>query len=1193
MASGLDFPTFYDRFEFLRHRLRRHLGWQTLAILSTAFLLGFFVVTGLDYRFELPWIVRAAGLIAALTLGLVSSIWLLAAGLRRWTSDRTASAIERRFPELGQRIRTTVEYRGHSSDELKSLGVAPGLVRALELEAAVSTLPLPLENLIPVRRLIALIGFAALISAIVASLSFWDTDWRTALRRSLLSDQPFTQFVLGAEDTTVDRGTPLALSLSIRGRTRETVILKTRNIPAGGNGDLNPADSNIASQQRDPEPSASDGWSSQTFALSDAECFSPGEMTYEATFAQVNQPFEFQWIAGPIKSSIHRVDVRFPLEIKSVTVEITPPEYTGLPPAQLRDGNANVLEGSQARFVVELDREPSAARVILTSVAKSKFEEVITEVVTPVIDGTKVQFEKVLSADLNWRLEAESALGLPLAENSYRIQVRQDGPPTVHFEEPSEALDVHSLAEILMRIRARDDFGLTRAGIVFQINNDEEHVLFAEDYVTSPHDVASTDRTPKTSAMLEGVLPLEHFKLIQKDSITYYGFAEDNRPEGTQRTETELRFIDIRPFKILYRLPPPNPGGDAPGDDRPRRATFEELIGRQRTALNRTLSMKRSPRQDLGGLDRLMKFESEIAELTSDLARFLKFQAEMFNFPALLDNADLLLQAERAMLDSVDSLSVGKYDVAMLQEKDAVRFLVESRDRLEVILQDSDTAAALQPALANYFQQQQTKLRRKPKKNQDDIEKAADMLAQLAELASKQALIAAALDSRGDANLSDSVSEESTVTSEQNQGLSPTNSAEPVDADDSVQRNLPTDRDSSQSPPSQTESMAHGRMSLDEISRQQQEIAAQAAAAQQQLGQMREATELAKRRMASATERADAAFGASSRGNSKSAAKAANEASDQFAQLLTLAQGLLAPELSDQLGVARDMAEDIRRQEEQFARSETPSWRTDSLEKPAGTTSRHEVEDRLESMARQAQKRAADGESLADILNSAVKSTAAADQKSIPKIAELLDKGGLATAVERMQQQPNAIRGGKVREERKVSEEIADRLGEAAQQLDALQREILNPKIAELMELETNAEKLAEGIDDVETKRQSEQWLQSANQFLEKLEEAEEGRVGFEEELWNELTDGGWDSEAQRLRGAGDLQKNKGIYRKSLKAIATELRQHVHQLLLNETTASGDETPPAQYENFVSKYHRSLTIGRAAKERPASDVDSR
>ena len=41
-------------------------------------------------------------------------------------------------------------------------------------------------------------------------------------------------------------------------------------------------------------------------------------------------------------------------------------------------------------------------------------------------------------------------------------QNSDDQPPEVWFEEPDEALEVHSIAEVLLRIRTRDDFGQSR-----------------------------------------------------------------------------------------------------------------------------------------------------------------------------------------------------------------------------------------------------------------------------------------------------------------------------------------------------------------------------------------------------------------------------------------------------------------------------------------------------------------------------------------------------------------------------------------------------------------------------------------------------------------------------------------------------------------------------------------------------------
>ena len=93
MASGLDFPTFYDRFEHLRRRMRRNLGWRTVIVLALSSLLGFVMVAGLDYRFEMPWRARALLLGTVTVLAASIAVRLVALGIRNGTRIRTASAI--------------------------------------------------------------------------------------------------------------------------------------------------------------------------------------------------------------------------------------------------------------------------------------------------------------------------------------------------------------------------------------------------------------------------------------------------------------------------------------------------------------------------------------------------------------------------------------------------------------------------------------------------------------------------------------------------------------------------------------------------------------------------------------------------------------------------------------------------------------------------------------------------------------------------------------------------------------------------------------------------------------------------------------------------------------------------------------------------------------------------------------------
>ena len=106
------------------------------------------------------------------------------------------------------------------------------------------------------------------------------------------------------------------------------------------------------------------------------------------------------------------------------------------------------------------------------------------------------------------------------------------------------------------------------------------------------HDVSKGDR-PITRLTLEKTLPLETLKLTQKDSITYYGFADDAGPGSYRRAQTDLRFVDIRPFRRHYRAPAGGGGGGF-GGGQEQLASLEELVSRERYILNGTLRLARN-----------------------------------------------------------------------------------------------------------------------------------------------------------------------------------------------------------------------------------------------------------------------------------------------------------------------------------------------------------------------------------------------------------------------------------------------------------------------------------------------------------------------------------------------------------------------------------------------------------------------
>jgi adenine-specific DNA methylase len=216
----------------------------------------------------------------------------------------------------------------------------------------------------------------------------------------------------------------------------------------------------------------------------------------------------------------------------------------------------------------------------------------------------------------------------------------------------------------------------------------------------------------------------------------YYAFAEDNLPGQPQRTETEMRFIDIRPLKREYRVIDPDPRNGGGMNGGPGLKSLEELIQRQRFALNRTVLIekraKAGRKPDAASLEQLMQFETELAQNVRDTAQGLEARG--------FDDTELFYQAEAAMLQAVDSLSVAKWESATQQMKDALKALIEQRDRTATsILKNPDPARL---ATLRAFDRMQAQKLRRPK---TDKEEARELIRRLEALVNQEATVAGAL----------------------------------------------------------------------------------------------------------------------------------------------------------------------------------------------------------------------------------------------------------------------------------------------------------------------------------------------------------------------------------------------------------------------------------------------------------------
>src|SRR3954462_274293 len=177
MSSAQTRSAFVSRFDRIWAQARRVQLWQSLCWAVLTGLAGIALLAGIDYLWELPRVLRVAALLMTAISSLTVAILLSVQSVRRWRRSATAAAIEQVFPQLGQRIRTTVQFGPLSSDQLSEAGVATNLVTALEDDTVRRAQPLPLDAVIPWKSLAVASLLAAVVGLGLAGASALNWEW--------------------------------------------------------------------------------------------------------------------------------------------------------------------------------------------------------------------------------------------------------------------------------------------------------------------------------------------------------------------------------------------------------------------------------------------------------------------------------------------------------------------------------------------------------------------------------------------------------------------------------------------------------------------------------------------------------------------------------------------------------------------------------------------------------------------------------------------------------------------------------------------------------------------------------------------------------------------------------------------------------------------------------------------------------
>jgi hypothetical protein len=1078
-----ELPAVIRQLEQTSNERTRFRLWLALA----SWLVGAFSIVALftlvDWMWVVPAWVRALALPALLGL----AVYLFIRSRRPYSSHDAAADAEAIYPQLGQRLRTVLQYTDPAS---QTAPASPGLLRALVRETDRRSAKIDFRKLIPwwifERTAIGLI-LTSIVGLIVLIAS---PSLRTAALRMLFIPAHYTTMSVEPGDLTVKAGEDLKLAVKLEGRPVSSAQWFHRRKNGG--------DWAAESLATDPGPS---------------EHAQPIAGLLTTTFKNCQEDFEYRVSAGELESRIYQVKVVHPLLLKALQATITPPPYTQQPPTVAKEGNWNAIEGSRIEIDIQLDRTPTTAKLELKAGGKPLPESVDVQIEGAKLKGVLASVTK----DLELELTAQGGEHVSLEPVRRRIKVAADQGPTLRFIEPDESLAVIPTTEVPIRVEARDDFGLSALGINFKIGDGPEETLH----------LGRFNDQPLTATALE-VLYLEKYPLDFKGAITYYAFVEDNYSPKPHRVVSDLRFIDILPFKQEYEFV------EGEGQCNGSSVSLEELIARQRENLNRTFTLEREAPVDQAAAGRLAKYEGELHAATAEFAQ---------GMAAFAGPIPALEEAVSAMKSAQTSLTAEDFAAARPLEEAAIKGLIAARQNVRKMMKQNGSSQA--SACRKFDRQQSQKLRRPPAEEE------------------KQQLAALEKDVRELARREEKFSEE----------IEPKGSGgpqvEPAEEQKQQSANSPETAAKSPSKGSTGGSTSAAQPSLAE----QQQWAAREAERLGNLAQKSEAfSENARSRLGQASSSIQESSGAINKGQKAEAAAKAREAARQLESLARQLGALKEGELADRLARARDFAQSIAGAERELG---------GELKRRA--ESEQATGDANAPLAARQRELADDAAALADVLEQ-LKATARVDDRALAQSIAQAEQANPPREIEpSMRQNADAIGSGQTERAAEVALSAAERLESLAHDFESARRAATGPQLERLLEAEKAAAALQERLRTVRQASEQAGVERALGELAERIDRLSprEGRLRQAADQFANAARsgraGGWGGNEIVKDGEVSYMVGPTVYTETLAKVVAALQANIQEMIVENTLVERNGPVPPEYKKLVEDYYRVLS----------------
>jgi hypothetical protein len=264
-----------------------------------------------------------------------------------------------------------------------------------------------------------------------------------------------------------------------------------------------------------------------------------GAGLYQFVFAGLPENVEYYVAAGPLISSHYKVRVVDLPQVKDIHVTYHYPQWTGMKPStEEHTGDLRAIEGTEAQIEVEMDHPLKDGQLVMDGGEAIHLTGG---------DGNRYRGAISMQKDGAYHLAATDQDQQVRLSEDYFIATDKAQPPEISIARPGGDYRASPIEEVTVGVKAADAFGLKDVHLHYSVNGGTDR------------DVSLLKAPGAKVADGSYLLPLEDFKLVPGDLVSFYATARDGHLEA----RTDIKFVQVDPFEREFSQSQQSGGGGA------------------------------------------------------------------------------------------------------------------------------------------------------------------------------------------------------------------------------------------------------------------------------------------------------------------------------------------------------------------------------------------------------------------------------------------------------------------------------------------------------------------------------------------------------------------------------------------------------------------------------------------------------